>query len=93
MDSNQNAIVAALKAAGCSVQSLAMVGQGCPDLIVCRAGKMALLELKAGRGKVNQAQYLWALQWNGPVHYVRSVDEALDAMGIVQRKQTPCPQS
>jgi hypothetical protein len=33
-DDNQDAIVDALEAAGCEVQSLANVGHGCPDLMV-----------------------------------------------------------
>ena len=33
-DDNQKAIVRALEAAGCEVQSLAGVGFGCPDLLV-----------------------------------------------------------
>lgn len=45
-DRVQPAIVAALRAAGCSVQSLGEVGNGCPDLLVARAGQTWAIEVK-----------------------------------------------
>ena len=42
IDDNQIAIVKALRKAGCSVLSLAAVGNGCPDLLVFRGVSASL---------------------------------------------------
>ena len=83
IDDNQREIVSALRAVGCSVQSLAAVGQGVPDLLVYspRRGLM-LIEVKNGnlppsRQKRTDAQLIWHAEWRGPVFVVASVDEAL----------------
>lgn len=85
MDANQTQIVSALKAAGASVQSLARIGQGCPDVLAARSGQMWLLEIKnpGGKDEVNERQHKWHIEWNAPVHVVRSVDEALRVIGAI----------
>jgi Holliday junction resolvase len=83
VDANQAAVVKALRRVGCSVQSLAAVGAGVPDLLVGRNGRTFLLEVKDG-SKVKSAQKLtpaqvdWHSTWKGaPVVVVSSVVEAL----------------
>ncbi|HYF37578.1 MAG TPA: hypothetical protein VD994_19910 [Prosthecobacter sp.] len=85
MDANQEQIVSALRAAGASVQSLARLGQGCPDLLVAYggAGNMFLLECKHGKGKTNELQEKWHIAWNAPVYVVRGPDEALRVIGAI----------
>lgn len=81
-DANQTVIVNALRKAGASVQSLAAVGKGCPDLLVGYGGINYLMEVKDGN-KVPSAQKLsidqehWHSVWRGTVHIVKSIDEAL----------------
>jgi hypothetical protein len=84
VDANQDAIVSALRAAGASVQSLAPIGKGCPDLLVACRGAMFLLEIKAEKGKVNDAQVKWHAEWRAPVHTVRSPEDALRAVGAIR---------
>jgi Holliday junction resolvase len=48
-DANQDGIVAALRGAGASVQSLAATGKGCPDLLVGWRGANLLMECKQQR--------------------------------------------
>ena len=48
VDANHGEIVEALRAEGASVQSLAGVGAGCPDLAVGLAGMSFLIEIKDG---------------------------------------------
>lgn len=84
VDLNQDSIRNALEAAGCTVQSMAMIGQGCPDLLISRAGKWHVLECKQGRGKLNDAQWRWQRSHNAPVHTVRTIDEALQAVGAIK---------
>ena len=93
IDDNQPAIVKALRAHGCDVLSLAAVGNGCPDLLVSRPyypHHYFLLEVKDGeksasRRELTPAQMKFHAEWKGPIHIVTSVDEALDAVGIVRR--------
>ena len=81
-DANQTQVVNALRQAGASVQSLAAVGKGCPDLLVGYQGINYLMEVKDG-SKVPSAQKLtidqehWHSVWKGVVHVVKSKDEAL----------------
>ena len=82
IDANQKQIVEALRKAGCSVQSLATVGKGYPDLIVGRHGRNFLIEVKDG-AKVPSARKLtndekrWHDNWQGHVAVVEDVNEAL----------------
>lgn len=95
-DANQAEIVNALWAAGCSVQSLASIGVGCPDLLCGHADRTILLEVKsdadwrtaaAARGReipTAAAQARWKASWRGgPVVTVRTVEEALRAVGAL----------
>ncbi len=49
VDRNQPEIVAALRAAGATVEYLHAVGGGCPDLLVGYRGANYVLEVKEGR--------------------------------------------
>ncbi len=87
IDAKQPTIVEALEAVGASVQSLAGVGVGCPDLLVWY-GTYYLLEIKNrdGRGvKLTDDQEDWHRDWKGTVHIVSTVKEALDAIGVEWR--------
>jgi hypothetical protein len=87
VDLNQMEIVATLRKIGATVQSLATVGNGCPDLLVGFQGINYLMEVKDG-DKVPSAQKLtpdqvkWHIEWCGEVHIVRSVDDAFQILGI-----------
>jgi hypothetical protein len=83
VDANQDQIVSALRAAGASVQSLAPIGRGCPDLLVAFRRAMFLLEVKDGKGKTNEIQKRWHIEWSADVHVVRSPDEALRVIGAM----------
>lgn len=88
VDSNQAEIVSALVAAGASVESLANVGHGVPDLMVARAGKMMLMEVKDGslspsRRNLRSQQEEWHAQWRGPIAVVTDVEGALRALRVM----------
>lgn len=84
VDENHPAILKELRQAGCSVQSLATVGHGCPDLLVWSAGELHLLEVKSGSKQLTQSERDWHAAWGGTVHIVRSVAEALAAVGVTR---------
>lgn len=85
-DKNQQEIMNALRNCGASVVDLSSVGRGCPDLLIGYAGKTILMEVKNpknsyGRKGFNVNQTKWASEWRGQLIIVRSVSEALAAIG------------
>ena len=90
IDANHEQIVSALRAAGASVQSLAGVGKGVPDLLVGFQGKTLLMEVKDGRKtpserRLTEDQVRWHGAWNGgPLAIVDGVDAALRMLGVMK---------
>lgn len=87
IDRNQPEIVAALRKAGCTVESLAAVGNGVTDLLVGRAGINYLLEVKDGEKppserKLTPDQVVWHGNWQGQKCVVNNIEEALRAVGL-----------
>lgn len=84
IDANQNEIVNALRDIGCSVQSLAAVGKGVPDLLVANhRGELFLMEIKDGSKppsarKLTPDQVKWHDNWNSEIHVVLTVEQAID---------------
>jgi len=90
IDANHEQVVSALRAAGASVQSLAGVGKGVPDLLVGFQGKTLLMEVKDGRKtpserRLTDDQIKWHGAWNGgPLAIVDGVDAALRMLGVMK---------
>jgi len=82
VDNNQTEIVRALRQVGATVQSLATIGQGCPDLLVSYAFRHVLLEVKSPGGTLTPDEAAWIDRCEGPVYVVFSVEDALRAIGI-----------
>lgn len=82
VDDNQCEIVKALRAAGATVQSIAAIGKGAPDILVGYRGRNLLMEIKDG-SKPKSRQSLTALEadwhtvWRGQVCIVNSSDQAV----------------
>jgi hypothetical protein len=89
-DANQAEIVNALRQAGAFVQSLAEIGDGCPDLLVSRAGKTYLLEVKdhaqpPSKRQLTDDQMRWHGAWRGgALAIVCDVESALRAVEALQ---------
>ena len=84
VDANHGVIVAALRQVGASVQDLAKVGKGCPDILVGYRGQNYLMEIKTNKGKATLPQIAWHTFWQGQVVVVRDVDEALHVIGAIR---------
>jgi Holliday junction resolvase len=90
IDANQTQVVEALRAAGATVQSLAAVGQGVPDLLVGFQSKTLLMEVKDGRKppsarQLTEDQLKWHGAWRGgPVVIVDGPDAALRMLGVLK---------
>jgi len=90
VDANQEAVVSALRAAGATVQSLAAVGKGVPDLLCKYQGSIYLIEVKDGRKppsqrKLTDDQLKWHNEWKCAfLGVVESPDEALKFIGAIK---------
>ena len=90
IDANHEQVVSALRAAGASVQSLAGVGKGVPDLLVGFQGKTLLMEVKDGKKtpserRLTEDQLKWHGAWRGgPLAVVDGVDAALRMLGVMK---------
>jgi len=90
IDANHEQVVSALRAAGASVQTLAAVGKGVPDLLVGYQGKTLLLEVKDGRKppsarRLTEDQLKWHGAWRGgPLAVVDGPDAALRMLGVMK---------
>ena len=84
-DANQEPIVKALRAIGCTVTVASQVGVGFPDLIVGRHGLNYLLEVKDGdkpksKQKLSKVQQEFHDNWRGAITVVTTIDEAIRAV-------------
>ncbi len=85
-DANHSEIVAALRKVGAFVTSLAAVGDGCPDILVCFRNRLIAVEIKDGSNGLTPDQVRWhaqALRHGVHVLVVRSVDDALRGVGVI----------
>lgn len=81
IDGNQNAIVNHLRRCGWTVQSLAKVGGGAPDILVGvvvpgRAPTNVLIELKSPGEQLNEKQVMWHASWLGRVFVAHDEQQA-----------------
>lgn len=83
VDANQSQIVSALEAAGATVQSLAAIGNGCPDILAAFRDRMYLMEIKRDKAKPNDLQKKWHIAWGATVYVVYGPDDALKAIGAI----------
>lgn len=81
-DANHDEIVKALRQMGATVQSLAAIGDGCPDILVGFMGDNFLMEIKDGEKppsdrKLTTDEKLWHAEWRGTVYTVLNVEQAI----------------
>jgi len=92
IDANQPEIVDALIRMSCSVQSLAAVGKGVPDLLIGISGRNYLVEVKDGNKapsdrKLRPAQKDWHQGWSGQVTVIETVEQAVEWVNGVRNEQ------
>jgi hypothetical protein len=79
-DANHKEIVRVARQMGATVQNLAMVGHGCPDLIIGFKGINYLVEVKDGKQIPSKRALTfmekdWHDKWNGQVAIVESIND------------------
>jgi hypothetical protein len=85
IDANHTEIVRALRDMGAFVQSLADVGNGCPDLLVSFRGKWFVFEVKSPGGKLTPDEAKWHNEARASVFVVYSAGEAIR---VLERETT-----
>ncbi len=85
LDGNHTAVVAELRKLGYSVQSLASVGDGCPDLLVGIGARCYLFELKnparpPSKRRLTDAERKWFANWKGQVRKVETTEEIVEVI-------------
>ena len=83
-DANQQEIVDALRQVGASVLVLSRVGQGCADLAAGIRGQTFFLEVKTDKGKLTEDEQKFMDEWRGHYAIVRTPEEALRAIGVLE---------
>lgn len=88
-DANQSLIVRELRKIGATVQSLADLGDGTPDLVVGFRGINTLIEVKdwkqvPSKQKLTPAEKKWHTGWQGQVAIAMTPDEALRLIGAIK---------
>ncbi len=88
VDANQPQIVRALRQAGATVQSLAEIGSGCPDILIGFRGQCYVAEVKDWRQppskrKLTPLEKKWHQTWQGQIAIVETPDEALKLIGVI----------
>lgn len=90
IDDNQPDIVQALRKAGATVQSLAAIGDGCPDLLVGIGEGTILMEVKDGtkppsKQALTPDQLTWHGAWKGgTLAVVNDIEAALRVVELVK---------
>lgn len=87
VDTNQPAIVQALREVGATVEPTHMLGRGFPDIVVGFRGVNYLIEIKDGekspsKRRLTSDEKEWHLAWNGTVDIVESVEDAYEVLGL-----------
>lgn len=76
VDTNHADLVAHFRSLGASVQSLAALGKGVPDLLIAVDGINWLVEIKYAKGKETPDQREWFAKWQGGISVVRDKEGA-----------------
>ena len=85
IDANHRDIVRGLRDLGATVQSLAALGKGAPDILCGHRGRNYLFEVKnenqpPSKRKLTIAEEVWHEQWRGSVHVINNLSEAIDIL-------------
>lgn len=89
VDQNHADIVKALRTRGATVQSLAAIGKGCPDLLVGYKKVTILIEVKDGskppsQRKLTPDQLDWMTNWAGmPVVVANGIDDVIKLLEAI----------
>jgi hypothetical protein len=87
VDQNHGDIVQGLRAIGASVQSLASLGKGAPDIAVGFRNQNYFFEIKNGemppsKRRLTTAEEVWHETWRGQISVIHTLEDALEMIGL-----------
>ena len=83
VDSNHGEIVEGLRRVGATVQSIASVGGGCPDIVVGFRRRNYLFEIKpSDKSHLTEDEADWHRDWLGMVDGIYCLEDALHIIGF-----------
>lgn len=90
-DRNHSSIVRDLRSVGASVQSLASIGKGCPDILVGFRGRNFIFEIKdpeqpPSKRSLTRYEAGWHEGWKGQVGTVETFSQILEIISPKQQK-------
>jgi hypothetical protein len=77
VDNTHKAVVEALRAYGWRVKDCSRVGGDFPDLVIAKAGRTILVEVKSGRGKLSDGQHQFLMDWPGETWVVWNLNDVV----------------
>lgn len=85
VDDNHRTIVDGLRGLGATVQSLASIGKGAPDILCGHRGRNFLFEIKnpgmpPSKRRLTIAEEVWHQQWRGSVYVIENLSEAIEVL-------------
>lgn len=92
-DGNHSRVVKELRQMGVSVQSIADIGDGCPDILCGFRGVNVILEIKdwkqpPSKRRLTPKEKLWHEGWRGQVQTIETSAEAFSIIEIEANKRT-----
>lgn len=89
VDANHGEIARYLLARGCSVQSMAQLGCGAPDLLVAKNQRTACVEVKDGEKpeserRLRPAQVKWRASWQGAYFLAQTTEDCQAVMKFLE---------
>jgi len=86
VDSNHSLVVKTLRELGCSVFDTSGVGRGCPDIMVGKNSKTALVEIKRNAtAPYTEAQKKFMESWKGgPVCRIHDIEGAINLVKTLE---------
>ena len=92
VDANQGLVVDYFRKTGCSVAITSALGAGFPDLVVAKAGRTALVEVKDGskppsERQLTPAELSFEGAWHGRYAVVENLDDAAIVVAYLEGRQ------
>ena len=89
LDANHSELVDAFRSMGCSVLSLAGLGNGCPDIVVGLGGIQVMVEIKDGSRppsarKLTPDEARFRGSWTGGYKIVEDMDGVKETVELLQ---------
>lgn len=85
-DVNHNLLAEAFIKLGYSVVDTSRLGDDFPDILVARRGQIALIEIKAEKGKMTDGQWTFYKNFPGLIFICKTIEDVMRIDGIMKQE-------